>query len=199
MIQLIFDFRLQPNLCFLAVAYIPLESQLMSEKSNNTQTETPDPQEDKKVSLTTEQELENYKKEHLYLRAELENFKQNSIKERGQLIKYGAERLARDLVGVLDIFEKALSLEVNDKNLKSYKEGVELTAKELKKVLNANGIKEIDSLKKKFNPDLHEAMTEIETIETPDQCVHEVFTKGYQYHDRLLRPAQVIVAKVPGA
>ncbi len=148
---------------------------------------------------TPEEELESVKKEHLYLRAEFENFKQKSMREKSQLIKFGAERLARDLVGVLDIFEKALSLEVNEKSLQAYQEGVELTAKELQKVLGANFIKEIKCLKEKFNPDLHEALTEIATDETPENHIHEVFTRGYQYHDRLLRPAQVVVAKAPEA
>jgi molecular chaperone GrpE len=65
-----------------------------------------------------QEQADKFRNEYLYLRAEFENYKKNSIKERSDLMKFGAERLARDIVGVLDNFERALSLKITPENLR---------------------------------------------------------------------------------
>lgn len=138
---------------------------------------------------------ENFKNEYLYLRAEFENYKKNMIKERADLLKFGGDRLAYDLLNVLDIFDKAQSLEVTPDNFKSYIDGIQLTSLELKKTLEKHGIREIQSLGQNFDPNLHEALTHAPSQEHADNTVINVFKKGYKYHDRTLRHAQVVVAK----
>lgn len=133
--------------------------------------------------------------DYLYLRAEFDNYKRNMIKERADLLKYGGERLAYDLVGVLDVFEKALKTEVNSDNIESFKNGIELTALELKKVLEHHGIKEIPSLGEKFDPNLHEALTQAPSNEHQPNTIMDVFKKGYKFLDKTLRHAQVVVSK----
>lgn len=133
--------------------------------------------------------------DYLYLRAEFDNYKKNMIKERSDLLKYGGERLAYDLLSILDVFETALKTEVNESNFKSFREGIDITATELKKTLEKHGIHEIPSLGADFDPTLHEALTQAPTKDHKDNTVMDVFKKGYKYHDKVLRHSQVVVAK----
>lgn len=139
-------------------------------------------------------EAEKFKNDFLYLRAEFENYKKQVAKERSDLRKYGAERLIVDLLGVLDIFELALSTEVTPENVANFRKGVEMTANELKNVLQRHGVTEV-SENQKFDPAVHEALSSEETNEVPPGTILKVFKKPYKLHDRLIRPGQVIVAK----
>lgn len=165
------------------------ESQAPTSKTQDNVTEM----KDKKPSL--EDDLAQMRNDYLYLKAEFENYKRNNIKERAQLLRYGGEKIGFDLIGVLDIFEKALEGEVNENSWPSFVEGMKLTSKELKTTLEKHGIQEIEAKGKKFDPNHHEAMTQVPTDEADPETVIEVFRKGYLIHDRVLRPAQVVVAK----
>ena len=141
--------------------------------------------------------LEKAKNDHLYLLAEFDNYRKNAIKERSDLLKYGHERLARDLVAVLDNFERALSLDVNAENFAQFVSGVKMTAQELTSLLQKNGIEEIPSQNKPFDPAHHEALSSEPTDKVPPGTVTQVFRKPYKIHDRILRPGQVVVASEP--
>jgi molecular chaperone GrpE len=140
-------------------------------------------------------EAEKFKNEYLYLRAEFENFKKQTIKERSDLRKYGSERLAADLLNVLDIFETALSTEVTAETVQNFRKGIEMTATELRSVLNRHGVSEIPSKGQVFDPALHEALSSEETNESAPGTITQVFKKAYKLHDRVIRPGQVVVAK----
>lgn len=140
-------------------------------------------------------EAEKFKNEFLYLRAEFENYKKQVAKERSDLRKYGAERLIVDLLGVLDVFELALASEITPETLANFRKGVEMTATELKNVLQRHGVTEIPSENQKFDPAVHEALSSEETNEVPPGTITKVFKKPYKLHDRLIRPGQVVVAK----
>lgn len=133
--------------------------------------------------------------DYLYLRAEFDNYKKNAIKERSDLLKYGGERLAYDLLNILDVFEKALKMDVNATNFAAFKEGIQLTAVEFKKTLEKHGINEIPSMGATFDPNLHEALSQVPTKDKKDDTIIELFRKGYKYHDKVLRHSQVVVAK----
>jgi molecular chaperone GrpE len=140
-------------------------------------------------------ELEKARKDFLYLYAEFENYKKNSIKERSDLRKYGAERLVVDLLNVVDIFETALSLENSIENAAAFRKGIEMTAHELKQTLARNGVEEQPALGAAFNPLMHEALSSEETTDFPEGHISRVFKKPFKLHDRLVRPAQVVVAR----
>jgi len=140
-------------------------------------------------------EADKFKNEYLYLRAEFENFKKQAIKERSDLRRYGSERLVFDLLNVLDIFETALATEVNAENVANFRKGIELTANELKSVLQRHGVEEIPSQGKAFDPAHHEALSSEEVDNVPPGHVTRVFKKPYKLHDRIVRPGQVVVAK----
>ena len=142
-------------------------------------------------------QLEKSKAEFLYLRAEFDTFRRNSIKERSDLLKYGCERLGQEILNVLDNFERGLSLKISEKNMNDFFKGVELNTSELKNSLNKFGITKIDCESKPFDPTLHEALGSEESAAVSDGYVLRVLRNGYKLHDKLLRPAQVIIAKSP--
>ena len=149
-----------------------------------------------KLSAAQEQ-ADKFKNEYLYLRAEFENYKRNVIKERSELLKFGSERLAKDVIGVLDNFERALASPVNAETWQNFLQGVELTAKQLKEALNKNGIQEVPSNNVPFDPMSHEALGSEPTSDTPEGHITKTFAKAYKLHDKIIRPAQVIVARKP--
>lgn len=142
-------------------------------------------------------QVEKYKNDFLYLRAEFENYKRNAIKERAETLKYGSERLINEILGVVDNFERALQVMVNQDNLNTYTQGVQMTATELKNVLVKNGVTEVQSDGQPFDPNIHEALSSEPTNEVPEGHVYRVFKKAYKLHEKVIRPAQVVVARKP--
>lgn len=149
------------------------------------------------AASSEQKELEKLKNDYLYLRAEFDNFRKNAIKERSDLVKYGSERLARELLDVMDTFELALSGQVTPENLDGFVKGMELTAANLKNLLSRFGVTEIDPIGQNFDPSLHEALSSEPTSDYKPGQVCRVFKKAYKLHDRLIRPAQVVVAVEP--
>lgn len=135
---------------------------------------------------------ENYNK-WLYLRADFENFKKRIYKEQMEFLKYGHERFARELLLVVDSLEWGLSHAKGD--VQGLEEGLRLTLKQCLSVFSQFGIAPIDSVGKKFDPKFHEAIAEEEKADCESLTVIREHRKGYTFHDRLLRAAQVIVAK----
>jgi molecular chaperone GrpE len=145
------------------------------------------------------QELEQKIKEteDRYLRAcaDLENYKKRAAKEREELIRVTSEKLLRELLEVKDHLELALSHSKESADVKGLREGVTLTLKQLAKFLEKFGVKEIEAAGENFNPALHEAIGEEESVEYRPGTVVRVFQKGYLFHGKLLRAARVTVAK----
>ena len=172
---------------------------LMSEdkekKSAEKVPETPPPVE--KPGDKLKAELEKAKSDYLYLLADFDNFRKNAVKERSDLMKYGSERLIRDFLGVLDNFERALEMEVQESNWTSFREGVHLIAGEMKALLQRSGVEEIKSEGEQFDPSKHEALSSEPRTDMPVGHVARVFKKAYKMHDKLIRPAQVTVASAP--
>ncbi|MFN9066402.1 MAG: nucleotide exchange factor GrpE [Bdellovibrionales bacterium] len=146
-------------------------------------------------AINWQSEAEKFKNDFLYLRAEFENYKRHAVKERSELLRYAGERLARDIVGVVDNFERALGLDVKPDTLDNYVKGVQLTAQELKTVLEKHGIKAVESDRVPFDPNIHEALGSEPSTEVAEGHVLRVFEKPYRYHDKLLRVGRVVIAK----
>ena len=137
------------------------------------------------------EELEVAKDKLLRSMAEIENVRKQSDRQRSDLIKYGSQSLARDLIGVLDNLERASSVEVKEENLAAIKEGIDLTSKELNHVLEKNGIIRIQPLGEVFDPNIHQAMFESTSNKYSAGEISEVIQDGFLLYDRLLRPALV--------
>lgn len=135
--------------------------------------------------------------------AESENLRKRLEKEKDDAVKYANKNFARDLLAVLDNFERINGniASVKDKidadpNLKAYFDGIAICEKELLSTFQKYGISRIEvSAGDIFNHELHQAMCEVEDDNHPAGAVVKVFQTGYKYHDRLLRPVMVSVSK----
>ena len=135
--------------------------------------------------------------------AESENLRKRLEKEKDDAVKYANKGFARDLLSVLDNFERINNniTSVKDKieddaNLKAYFEGIAICEKELLSTFQKYGISRVSvSAGDLFNHELHQAMCEVEDDQQPVGAVVKVFQTGYKYNDRLLRPAMVSVSK----
>src|ERR1051326_430122 len=133
--------------------------------------------------------------------AETENLRRRTEKQIDDTRVYGIANFARDTSGVADNMRRALDAvtpelrESADTAVKALIEGVELTERELLKVLEKHGVKKIEPLGGKFDPNLHQAMYEVPDPSVPAGTVAQVVQAGYTIGDRVLRPALVAVAK----
>lgn len=144
---------------------------------------------------TLSQKADEAEKKLLYLRAEFDNFRRQSIKERSELLKFGGERLAKDLLETLDIFETALATNISNANVDEFVKGIKLTQQQLKSTLEKHSIVAVEAQGAAFDPQIHEALGMEPSDEIPEGHVSKVFKKPYKYHDKILRPGQVILAK----
>jgi molecular chaperone GrpE len=133
--------------------------------------------------------------------AETENLRRRTEKQIDDTRVYGIANFARDTLGVADNMRRALDAvtpelrESADTAVKALIEGVELTERELLKVLEKHGVKKLEPLGGKFDPNLHQAMYEVPDPSVPAGTVAQVVQAGYTIGDRVLRPALVAVAK----
>lgn len=125
------------------------------------------------------------------LMAEFDNFKKRSAKEREGLYNSLIGDIAMSFLPVIDNLEKAVSVKTEDDN---YKIGVELVLKQFKEVLASNGVKEIESVGKTFDPELHEAVSSIDDPDLGVQEIKEEYRKGYMIGNRVIRHSLVVVA-----
>ena len=139
-------------------------------------------------------ELEENKDKLLRSLAENENIRKQMEKIRIETNKYGVQPLAREILNIVDNFNRALSLKTDD-NEKALEEGVSLIQKEILNILEKFNVRKIEALGEDFDANFHQAMFEKETDDFEEKKVCEIVQEGYTFHDRLLRPVLVGVAK----
>jgi molecular chaperone GrpE len=142
-----------------------------------------------------EEEIARLNDRMLRMMADVDNMRKRLEREREDIICYGNEQLLRELLPVIDNLERALQHAGGEADVKTLREGVELTLKNFLSVLEKFGCKPFDSVGMPFDPRYHEAVMQRESTEYPENTVIEEFQKGYTFRDRLLRPAMVVVAK----
>ena len=171
----------------------------MNEDQNKPETNTSAPETQPELSEveTLQAEVGKWKNEFLYLKAEFDNYKKNVLKERSDLLKYGAERVAKDMLEVADNFERALEFKITPDTVNNFKQGMEMTSKELKDALAKHGIQEVPGLGQPFNPLYFEAISSEITEKFAEGSISRVFKKAYKLHDKIIRLGQVIVATTP--
>jgi molecular chaperone GrpE len=146
-------------------------------------------------------EAADNKDRHLRLLAEMENLRRRTEREIADTRTYGISSFARDILAVADNMERALQAldaelrEKADAGVKALLDGVELTERELLKVLEKHGVKKFEPLGDKFDPNRHQAMLELPDASRPAGTVAQVIQPGYMIGERVLRPALVAVAK----
>jgi molecular chaperone GrpE len=152
-------------------------------------------------STSLDRELAEMKDRLLRTLAEMENLRKRTEREVSDARLYGISAFARDILGVADNMHRALhALDEElraraDSALKALLDGVELTERELMNALEKHGVKRIEPLGQKFDPNRHQAMYEVEDLSVPAGSVIQVVQAGYMIGERVLRPAMVAVAK----
>jgi len=148
-----------------------------------------------KIETVTKESQENYDR-LLRVSAEFENYKKRSIRELADVQKYANQSLVKDLLPIIDSLELALKSARESSNHTDgcLLDGVELTRKEILKVFKKNNIEQIAAVGKPFDPNFHEAVMREESDDYPENTVINEMQKGYLMHDRLIRPAMVVVA-----
>jgi molecular chaperone GrpE len=131
--------------------------------------------------------------------ADLDNLRRRQVKERQEALQYGHENLVKDLLNTVDNLERAVDHTKGSdaKDLVALLQGVELAQRELTAVLGKHGVVVIEAEGVAFDPNVHEAIAQIEEGSVPPGSVARVYQKGYRLRDRLLRPARVVVAVAP--
>lgn len=147
---------------------------------------------------------------YLRERAEVENFKRRMQRDKLEALRFANEPLLRDLLPVIDNLERAVRAARQaqdgasaggkaDAALVSLVTGVEMVLNQFAEVLARNGVARVETVERTFDPAEHEALAQIESHHHPAGTVLEEHTAGYRLHDRLLRAAQVTVAKTPSS
>ena len=149
--------------------------------------------------VVAQAEAAEYKDKYLRAHADFENSKRRLEKDKMNAVSYANESFAKDILAVMDSFENALasmdsSVEDSSEVLENMKEGVNLTFEQLKKILEKNSIKEV-SCEGEFDPEVHQAIMQVESDDHEVGDVVQVMQKGYTIKDRILRPAMVSTCK----
>ncbi|MSU20832.1 MAG: nucleotide exchange factor GrpE [Pedosphaera sp.] len=159
---------------------------------------TPEQIEDLKVKAA---KADEHWERLLRLTADFENFKKRSARDRQDAIKFANESLLEKLIPVLDNFDMALMAanQPQASTVESLKTGVEMIYNQMRSALTESGLEEINAANKPFDPNWHEAVSQLESDLVPEGNVIQQLRKGYKLRERLVRPATVVVAKKPAA
>ncbi len=137
---------------------------------------------------------ENYDK---YLRAlaDLENYKKRAVRDKQDAIKYGNETLIKDLLPLIDGMDRALECAEKSDDFESFREGLKMLQDQLCSCLQKHGVETIDASGQAFDPNIHEALMQVESAEHEANQVVTQLEKGFLLNGRLIRPAKVCVCK----
>ncbi len=143
-----------------------------------------------------EEKIKEITDKYLRLSAEFDNYRKRTLKEKIELTKSAGEELLKNILPVMDDFERGIQTINNAGNITAIKEGIGLIYNKFKEFLNQNGVREIDAKEKEFNIDFHEAVTKIPT-ENKDMKgkVVDVIEKGYTLNDKVIRYSKVVIGE----
>ena len=141
-------------------------------------------------------EAEQLKKDYLLARADLENFRKRTLKEKADLIRNGGEGCLKDILPVIDDFERGMQAIASNADVEAVKKGIELIYNKFKSYLEQHGVKEIPTENADFDTEYHEAVTTF-PAPTPEQKgkVIDCVQKGYTMNDKVIRFAKVVVGE----
>jgi molecular chaperone GrpE len=145
------------------------------------------------------EKLRNDHERSLRAAADLENYKKRAQKEKEEVQKFGAERMLKDLLPVMDNLDRAIEAAAKSPDIDSFQKGVAMTRKSFEDALTRHGVKSFSARGQVFDPRVHEAMQQVETAEVPAGHVAYEVLRGYYLNERLVRPALVAVARAPVA
>ena len=147
------------------------------------------------ILVKKDEEIKQLQDRILRMAAEMENTRKRLEREKSESISFANEGMMRGLLPVIDNLERAVQHGEDDATCQGLLEGVRLTLKSFGEVLGKFGCVPFDAVGKTFDPNFHEAVMQQESSEHPEKTILQELQKGYMLHDRLLRPAMVIVSK----
>lgn len=174
------------------------EEELDQEMTSGDRTKT-DPAgstEEENTVQVLESEIQELRDKYLRLFAEFDNFKKRSLKEKIEMSKMAGQEVIQSLLPVLDDFDRARKVALSSETQDSFSEGVDLVYQKLYSTLQQQGLKEMDMSSGEFDPELHDAIADIE-VQDPAQKgkIIDTIEKGYFLNDKIIRHAKVIVGK----
>lgn len=171
---------------------VNVESEAATEEDNVVELESAS-----EAEVVEEKKEEDFKSKYFYLAAEMQNLTKRHQREREGLLKFGSEKILTGLLEVVDNLDRTLQAIENDEDekVKNIANGIEMVKTQFIGVLKQNGLEEVESLGKAFDPNFHEAMAQQPAEGIEDEEIIQEFQKGYILNGRLLRAAKVIIAK----
>ena len=142
-------------------------------------------------------EKEQFKAMAQRAQADLENYRRRAVDEQSEIRRNAGTTLLLKFLGVVDDIDRALELMPADVAGSGWVDGLELIQRNMKSILDSEGVEKIEAKGRRFEPWEHEAVSYQETPDGEDGVVTDVFREGYKLHDRVLRAAQVVVSKAP--
>src|SRR3989339_1814176 len=151
-----------------------------------------------KLQEAEKRSAENYDK---YLRsaAEFDNYRKRAIREKADAINYGNEKLLQDILPLLDGMDRALEQAGKAGDFEAFQKGLQMIRGQFAGFLKKQGVESMDTLQKDFDPNLHEALLQVDSADHEHNKVVSEFEKGFLLNGRLLRPAKVSVCRRPAA
>jgi len=177
----------------------PVETEVEAEADVEVEQVSDDPIEILEATLDAAKlEAMSARQDMLRMQADMENLRKRLVREHEKARRRTLERFMGDLLPVRDSLERGLeAAEDQAASVEALKEGKQLIMKMLTKVMDDHGLQTIDPAGELFDPEKHEAMTMLPSAEHEENTIIDVLEKGYQLHERLIRPAKVVVARKP--
>lgn len=144
-----------------------------------------------------EAERDEYRNRMMRVAADLENFRKRTSREKEDMRKYGIDRMVLELLPVIDNLERALEHADKSEDSTTIVDGVRMVNRQFITALEKHGVKGFESKGEQFDPQKHEAIQQVDTTDHPTGYVLEQYQKGYYLHERLIRPALVVVVRNP--
>ena len=170
------------------------ENTTVEENSENVEIQEEKSEEETSSENEYQKKYEDLNQQYIRLAADFDNFRKRQEQERSALIKYGTESALKNMLEILDNFERGAKALENVEEVDKVKESFDLIHKQVFETLSKMGLEEIKAVGEEFDPNLHEAVMQTPTGEHPEHTVITELQKGYKVGDKVLRPTMVNVA-----
>jgi molecular chaperone GrpE len=149
---------------------------------------------EKELNELTEK-LADFQDRYLRLSAEFDNYRKRTLKERFELIKTAGEDILKDLLPVIDDFDRAISVINSSDSVDAILEGTNLIYNKFKSILETKGLNEINPVGANFDPDIHEAIAKIKGTDEQNGKIIDVIQKGYSLNEKIIRHPKVVIGE----
>lgn len=168
------------------------QQEILDDQKENEATEKNDVEEMDEVTKL-KADLDEMQSRLLRAQADFDNYRKRTIKEKEDISKYAAIKLIDQLLAPYDNLERAIKFSADSNNIESLTQGVEMVFKQLEEILTNEGLEPIEAIGQQFNPELHQAVMQVESEEFNSGIVVDELQKGYKFKGKVVRPSMVKV------